>query len=112
MSQDFSLTTEHKNSFLLIKTSGYINVQGGEKIADAAYKHIDKGVKHIVLDLEDSRVVNSIGISILIEIIEKLQGVNGKLHFVNLTPTIDKTFNIMGLYKFADKHDSVDAIKV
>ena len=53
------------------------------------------------MDLEDSKVVNSIGVSILIEIIEKLQDVNGKLGYFNLAPIVEKTFTIMGLTKYS-----------
>ena len=46
--------------------------------------------------MNDSKVVNSIGVSILIEIIEKLQVVNGVMAFTNLAGIVEKTFNIMG----------------
>jgi anti-anti-sigma factor len=61
------------------------------------------------MDLEKSKVVNSIGISYLIEIIEKLSQNNGKMIFTNLDPAIEKTFKIMGLFQFAEKADSVDS---
>ncbi len=76
------------------------------------YNHMGNGVNKIVLDLKNSKVVNSIGISLLIEIIEKLNQSNGKMVFINLDPTIEKTFTIMGLFQFADKADTLDdAIK-
>ena len=46
-------------------------------------------------------MVNSIGVSILIEIIEKLQEVDGKLGYYNLAPIVEKTFTIMGLTKYS-----------
>ena len=45
--------------------------------------------------------MNSIGVSILIEIIEKLQDIDGKLGYYNLAPIVEKTFNIMGLTKYS-----------
>jgi len=54
-------------------------------------------------------VVNSIGISFLIEVIEKLDEHNGKLIFTNLEPSIEKTLSIMGLFNYADKADTVDS---
>ena len=53
------------------------------------------------VNLEKTSVVNSIGVSILIEIIEKLQESNGKLAYCNLAPIVEKTFNIMGLTKYS-----------
>lgn len=110
MNPDFSLTSSIINDHLVIITNGYININGGEAIADEAYKYIDAGISKIVLNLENSRVVNSIGISILIEIIERLQEVNGFLFFTNLSPTIEKTFTIMGLFKYAKKAATVTDI--
>ena len=112
MNSDFSLESKVENNVLVIATNGYINNHGGEKIAGEAYNHMGNGVNKIVLDLKNSKVVNSIGISLLIEIIEKLNQSNGKMVFVNLDPTIEKTFTIMGLFQFADKADTLDeAIK-
>ena len=98
---DFSLSTNVKGEIVIIKTSGYLNNIGGEKIADACYKEIENGKKLFLLDLEDSKVVNSIGVSILIEIIEKLQEVDGKLGYFNLAPIVEKTFKIMGLTRYS-----------
>ena len=91
----------------MIKTEGYINSSGGEKIVQEFEKHPD--VRKLILNLENSKVVNSIGISHLIEVIEKLNQTNGKLVFTNLDPTIEKTFSIMGLFQFADKADTVES---
>ena len=40
--------------------------------------------------------------SILIEIIEKLEDIGGKLGYYNLAPIVEKTFNIMGLSKYSE----------
>jgi anti-anti-sigma regulatory factor len=53
-------------------------------------------------------VINSIGISILIEIIEKMQEAHGTLAFCHLTRTIQKTFTIMGLTQYAALFDTED----
>ncbi len=98
---DFSLSISVKGDIVIIRTSGYLNNVGGEKVAEACYKEIDNGKSLFLLDLKDSKVVNSIGVSILIEIIEKLQDVNGKLGYFNLAPIVEKTFTIMGLTKYS-----------
>lgn len=107
MSADFNLISELQDKTLIIKTDGYINNIGGEKIAQEFDKHTD--VNKLVLNLGNSKVVNSIGISHLIEIIEKLNQVDGKLVFTNLDPTIEKTFSIMGLFQFAEKANDVES---
>ena len=103
---DFSLTTRNEGDVVIIETSGYLNNVGGEQVAQACYKEIDNGKKLFLINLENSKVVNSIGVSILIEIIEKLQDVDGKLGYYNLAPIVEKTFNIMGLTKYSSVFSS------
>ena len=111
MVKDFNLTTNMIGDVLVMKTEGYINNSGGEKIAEEFSKHYENGVSKLLLDIEGSKVVNSIGISFLIEIIEKLNDKGGKLYFSNMDPAIEKTFTIMGLFQFAEKVSSADEIK-
>ena len=107
MSQ-FSLDVKEEGDIVIIETNGYLNNVGGEKIAEACYDKIDSGKKKFLLDLEKSAVVNSIGVSIIIEIIEKLQDSDCKLGYYNLAPIVEKTFNIMGLTKYSTIYASKD----
>jgi anti-anti-sigma factor len=106
MTDSLNLTVDRRDGLAVIYTEGYINNQGGEEIARAAYKLIDEGFKVLLLNLAGTKIVNSIGISILIEIIEKMIEIEGKLGFCCLTPTIDKTFHIMGLAQYAPIFDA------
>lgn len=108
MSSEFNLVTETKDNCLVISTTGYINNIGGQNIVDEFYKHNGNGINNVILNLAQSNVVNSIGISFLIEIIEKLNQTNGNLIFTNLDPSIEKTFTIMGLFQFAKKADDLN----
>ncbi|HUL45400.1 MAG TPA: STAS domain-containing protein [Bacteroidota bacterium] len=107
MEQPFSLTSELKENRLVITTSGYVNNVGGETIAKEFNRHFEKGITSVVINLADSRVVNSIGMSFLLEIIEQLQGVDGKLIFTNLDPAVEKMLTIMGIFQFAGKASDV-----
>ena len=100
MTESMKVTVERRDSIAVIYTDGYINNQGGEEIARVAYQLIDEGYKNILLNLAKTKIVNSIGISILIEIIEKMLAIEGRLGFCHLTPTIHKTFHIMGLAQY------------
>ena len=66
---EFKLDTREEGDVVVITTEGYLNNVGGEKIAEACYEKIDGGKNKFLLNLERSSVVNSIGVSILIEII-------------------------------------------
>lgn len=95
----------------LIAAAGYINNEGGQAIADAATELIDGGCGTLLIDLDGTRIINSIGVSILLEIMEKLLEDKGTLAFCNLTPTISKTFEIMGLVQYATVYPDRDTAR-
>jgi anti-anti-sigma factor len=101
MSEICKVTVEQNGDLAILQTDGYINNQGGEEIARESYALMNRGIRKILIDLSRTKIVNSIGISILIEILEKMMENQGSLAFCGLTPTIDKTFRIMGLAQFA-----------
>ncbi len=104
MTEGLKLTIDRRDGLAVVYTEGYINNQGGEEIARAAYALLEEGYTRLLLNLTGTKIINSIGISILIEIIEKMLEVEGKLAFCALTPTIEKTFHIMGLAQYASIH--------
>jgi len=116
MTESLKLTIDRRDGLAVVYTEGYINNQGGEEIARAAYELLDQGYRQLLLNLTGTKIINSIGISILIEIIEKMLEVEGKLAFCSLTPTIEKTFHIMGLAQYAsiypDESAAVSQISV
>ncbi len=112
MTESLKLSVDRRDPLAIIYTEGYINNQGGEEIARIAYELIEQGHKLLLLNLSGTKIVNSIGISILIEIIEKMIEIGGRLAFCCLTPTIEKTFHIMGLAQYADIYpDEAQAVE-
>ena len=101
MTEELKVACERRKNGAILHTKGYINNTGGEEIANRAYELMDEGVRSLLLDLRETKIVNSIGISILIEIIEKMMEKEGKISFCCLTPVIHKTFQIMGLANYA-----------
>lgn len=102
------LSTERQGHIAFLDVSGYINNIGGEQIADTCNTLIDAGVHHFIFDLDRCAAVNSVGISILIELIEKTKKLGGKLAFCRVNQTTAKAFRIMGLLQNSTLHDSRD----
>ena len=112
VSEAFDVKVDKRTGFAILRTEGYVNNLGGEKISEKVDSLIEEGIVNFIINFEKSNVVNSIGISILIEVIEKLVDIGGKIYFSNLTKTISKTFSIMGLTQFAEICDTEeDAMK-
>ena len=95
----------------IVQATGYVNQAIGEQLATASNELIGDGVRGIVLSLQDVSMVNSVGISYLIEIVEKVREVEGRLAFSCLSQTVAKTLRIMSLLQAATVHgDEGEAI--
>jgi anti-anti-sigma factor len=105
----FIKSTKEANQIVIIETDGYLNNEGGEAISAICYEKMSSGQNKFLINMAGTKVVNSIGVSILIEIIEKLQEVDGKIGYYNLAPIVSKTFNIMGLTKYSTVFESEEA---
>src|SRR4030042_6232346 len=101
MAENFQVSVPKEPNYAILCTEGYINNTGGEKIAEECYKLLDGGIKRFILNLAKSPIVNSVGIAVLIELIERVREDGEKGVFCNCTPVIAKTFKIMGLTQYA-----------
>ena len=104
MATSFNVSTRTEDGYAVIQTDGYLNGPTAEKLAETAKDLMNQGYSTFVINLERTRLVNSIGISILIEIIELLEEQGGAVHFCHLTPVIERTFKMMGLAQHAEIH--------
>ena len=101
MLDKFGIQIREAQAHAVIETEGYLNDALGEKLAEQAQALIQKGCTQLVINLEKTTLINSIGISILIEIIEALTEHNGTLNFCGLSATQERTFRMMALAKYA-----------
>ncbi len=98
---DFTIKVREEGDITILETSGYLNNFGGDRVASICKQSISEGKRKLLINMENTKMVNSIGVSILIEIIEDLQGVNGKIAYYNVAPIVEKTFNIMGITNYS-----------
>jgi anti-anti-sigma factor len=102
MYENLKVAIKREKHHVVVYTDGYINHLGGEKVEEECRSLVKEGFRHFILTLEKSRVINSIGISILLDVMEQVQAVKGTVAFCGLTPTIAKTFRIMRLTDWSE----------
>lgn len=85
----------------IVRTDGYINNLGAERIEQECESLIERGYRKIIINFERSPIINSMGLSILIGVIEKMLEISGVLAFTDLTPVNSETMEIMGLTQYA-----------
>lgn len=84
----------------VIYPQGYLNNLTGETLVQECTSLIDKGTKKIIISFNDTELVNSIGISMLLLIIEKLMSTGGILCFTDMSQTLQDTFGMLGLTRY------------
>ena len=112
MTESFKVETRQLDSLWIFNTHGYINNTGGEAIAKRFEEVFANGGRKFLFDLAHSKIINSIGVSHLIEILERVLESKGELAFCNCAPIIEKTFNIMGITQYTKIYKTnEDAVK-
>ena len=98
----FSVESELKENprAVIIRTVGYFDEDGGNKFRVAAQEYIGKGEKLYILNLKGSPIVNSIGISCILDVTEQITiDVSGRAVFCGLSKAVAEAFKLVGLMK-------------
>ena len=85
---------------VVIYTDNYLNDIEGEKLEDECDVFLNRGERKIIIDFANTELVNSIGISILVGVMEKIKKRNGVLFFSSLKKVNHDIFNMLGLTKY------------
>lgn len=112
MTEKFTVDIQQNDTIWVFTTHGYINNLAGEIIAEKFEEALKSRGKKFLFDMADTKLINSIGVSILIEILEKTLESEGTMAFCNCAPIIEKTFKIMGIIQYANIYGTMeDALK-
>lgn len=97
----FTFSTRVAGERAVVRTRGYLSRTAGEQLEGEIVRLLDAGVRRFVVNLRETDLINSVGISILIGVIERVRGQGGELTFAQLTPVNEEIFRIMGLHLHA-----------
>jgi anti-anti-sigma factor len=75
----------------------YLNQLRGEDIENRCRELLGRGLRHIVINFEETELINSIGISILLGVIEAVSEAHGMLVLSNLSASNRELFEMLGL---------------
>jgi anti-anti-sigma factor len=81
----------------VIYSGPYLNQLRGEGIESRCRELLAGGVRHIVINFEETELINSIGISILLGVIEAVNDARGVLTLSNLSASNRELFEMLGL---------------
>ena len=81
----------------VVYASDYLNKLTGEKIERECRRQLDSGCRALVIDFADTQLVNSIGISILLGIIDIAEKNGAQVVFSDVNNQTIELFNMLGL---------------
>ncbi len=84
----------------------YLNQLRGESIEIQCQEFLATGVRRIVINFEETELINSIGISILLGVIELVNRAQGALVLSNLNASNRELFEMLGLMSHVEMVDT------
>lgn len=81
----------------VVYAGDYLNKLTGEKIERECRRQLDSGCRALVIDFGDTQLVNSIGISILLGIIDVAEKNGAAVVFSDVNNQTIALFNLLGL---------------
>jgi anti-anti-sigma factor len=84
-------------STAVVYASDYLNKLTGEKIERECRRQLDSGCRALVIDFSETQLVNSIGISILLGIIDVAEKSGARIAFSDVNTQTVQLFDMLGL---------------
>jgi len=93
----------------VISPGSYLNQLRGEILERQCRDLMCQGVHRIIINFSETELVNSIGISILLSVIEAVNEDRGSLVLTNLGATNRELFEMLGLMTHVEVEDSEES---
>jgi anti-anti-sigma factor len=75
----------------------YLNKLTGEKIERECRKKLDSGARRLIVNFSETEIVNSIGVSILLGVIDAASDAGAKVVFSDVKDETVELFEMLGL---------------
>lgn len=100
MSPHKTIHTHEMGETLVVSVGGYLNSLLGEEVEKVVRAKLEGGGRRILLNFGGTRLVNSIGISFVIGIVEKVMEREGRMAFCEVSRINRDLFQVTGLAKY------------
>jgi anti-anti-sigma factor len=89
--------SERTGDVAVIYADDYLNRLSGERVERAARERLREGCRALVLDFQETSMVNSIGVSILLGVIDAAERAGAQLVFAGASGQAAQLFELLGL---------------
>ncbi len=98
-SDGITLRIRHSGTTTIIYADTYLNKSSGDRIERECRHQFELGCRTLVIDFKNTELVNSIGISILLDVIDTAERAKAKVVFSDVKQTTQQLFELLGLMK-------------
>src|SRR4051812_39835895 len=90
----------------VVYAGDYVNKMSGQRIERECLMRIERGCRALVISFRDTELVNSIGVSILLGVIDLAERRGARVAFSNVSVHTLKLFELLGLTRLVLLADS------
>lgn len=101
-----TVRTRDAGSVVVVYVDGYLNSLLGEEIERVVQERLGTGGPRVLLNFAGTRLINSIGISFIIGVVEKIMERNGMLAFCALNRINRELFQMTGVARYVRAFDT------
>ncbi|MDU5106758.1 MULTISPECIES: anti-sigma F factor antagonist [unclassified Clostridium] len=103
------LKFEKRDDTLIIRLMGELDHHSAEEVRVKIDDRIDRdNIRKVILNFSGVTFMDSSGIGVVIGRYKKMQNRNGKLCVAEINRTVNKVFEISGMYKIIDVYGNID----
>lgn len=103
-----TVRTRDAGNAVVVYVDGYLNSLLGEEVERVVQELLNTGGQRVLLNFGGTRLINSIGISFIIGVVEKILERNGLLAFCSLSRMNRELFQMTGVARYVRAFDSED----
>ncbi len=97
--RELGASVEADGETAVVYAGDYLNKLSGERVERECRKRLEAGCKRLIVNFTDTEIINSIGISILLGVIDSASGSGTDVVFAELKPDTIELFELLGLTK-------------
>src|SRR5438874_13134138 len=109
--RDTTVQTRRVGDAAIIYASDYLNKLSGERIERECKRQLESGRRTLIINFRDTEIVNSIGVSILVGVIDAAEQSTARLIFSDVNNHTAELFQMLGLTRHVSlAKDEVEAL--
>lgn len=110
MATDLGLEVSEHDGLTVLAVKGEVDVYTAPRLRERLVHLVSQGIRRIVVDLQGVDFLDSTGLGVLVGGLKRARSHDGDLYLTCAQPRVLKVFEITGLTKVFEIHDSLDAL--